>query len=281
MDKTVGLSRRLCFAGQAVELRHRHPAAGKVIDFLFADIAADDPQPPRVTLDIRHDPGRGFQVHGSAGGTWGAGESLSRLAQILLTETLYQLVYDLEQGLAIHAAALVKEGAGILIPGPTGAGKSTLTAWLALKGWQYQTDELVVLHLPGGRLEAFTRPVCLKPSAVPVIQPLLTADALDQCLAGPEGLLIPHRLLNADFRPMSVVPRIILIPDYQRDVQPQLIPLSGARTGFKLMGCHVNARNLPGHGFAQVADLARDARTFRLTYGGFQGLAEVLDRLWQ
>ena len=47
-----------------------------------------------------------------------------------------------------HAAALTWQSRGILLPAFTGAGKSTLTAWLLGQGFSYLTDELA--FVPAG-----------------------------------------------------------------------------------------------------------------------------------
>ena len=51
-------------------------------------------------------------------------------------------------------------------------------------------------------------------------------------------------------------------------------PLSGAQAGLALMECLVNARNLPGHGLAEAARLARNAPAFRLRYSHFEQIGD-------
>lgn len=47
----------------------------------------------------------------------------------------------------LHAAGMVNpDGAGVLIIGPSGSGKSTLAIQLAAAGWQYLSDDSLLLH---------------------------------------------------------------------------------------------------------------------------------------
>ncbi|HEY4253065.1 MAG TPA: hypothetical protein VGM87_17780 [Roseomonas sp.] len=46
---------------------------------------------------------------------------------------------------ALHAALVARDGRGLLLSGESGAGKSTLVTALLSQGWDYGTDELVML----------------------------------------------------------------------------------------------------------------------------------------
>lgn len=56
----------------------------------------------------------------------------------------------------LHAAGVVEPatGAGLLIVGPSGSGKSTLATQLARAGWQYLSDDALLLQDKGGRVGA-------------------------------------------------------------------------------------------------------------------------------
>jgi hypothetical protein len=61
----------------------------------------------------------------------------------------------------VHAGAMVHNGHGILLPGVSGAGKSTIVTALALRGFEYCSDELAVIG-PDARLYPFPRIISLK-----------------------------------------------------------------------------------------------------------------------
>ncbi len=72
--------------------------------------------------------------------------------------------------LSLHAAVLEKNGRAVLLPGEPGAGKSTLTAALALAGWRLLSDEIALLRLEDGLLLPLARPVNLKSASIDIIR---------------------------------------------------------------------------------------------------------------
>lgn len=91
------------------------------------------------------------------------------------------------QGLVFHAAAVSRAGRGIMLAGPTGAGKSTLTAYLLDGGYGCLSDELVFIRQGVLEFEALSRPTSLKV----VCRRLSGADAglqLMQCAVNARNL---------------------------------------------------------------------------------------------
>ncbi|MGH7801230.1 MAG: hypothetical protein ACREOW_11500 [Thermodesulfobacteriota bacterium] len=60
--------------------------------------------------------------------------------------------YDFHE---LHAAGLAEEGKGLLIVGPTGSGKSSLTLSLVQAGWNYLTDDMLIFRHTNSAVEAF------------------------------------------------------------------------------------------------------------------------------
>ena len=63
------------------------------------------------------------------------GLPLSEILVRLMEEVTKALITRLDAGVALHAAAVGYKGLGILMPGPTGSGKSSLAAWLLAGGF--------------------------------------------------------------------------------------------------------------------------------------------------
>ncbi|WP_263784468.1 hypothetical protein [Salinibacter grassmerensis] len=67
----------------------------------------------------------------------------------------------------LHAAALAHEGRGVLLPGRSGQGKTTITLSLLRHGWAALSDDTALLRATGNgvRAHAFRRPLCVDPGA--------------------------------------------------------------------------------------------------------------------
>jgi hypothetical protein len=72
---------------------------------------------------------------------------------------------------------------------------------------------------------------------------------------------------------------LIIFPRFMPGSELELVALRPAVAGARLMGCNLNARNLPDHGLATLAALSRDVPALSLTYGSFTQLDGVADEL--
>jgi HprK-related kinase A len=72
--------------------------------------------------------------------------------------------------LLLHAAVLERNDFAVILPGDPGAGKSTLTAALMLRGWRLLSDELTIVGRDDGFVAPLARPVSLKEASIDVIR---------------------------------------------------------------------------------------------------------------
>ncbi|MBC9070553.1 HprK-related kinase A [Thauera sp. CAU 1555] len=83
------------------------------------------------------------------------------------------------QYLLLHAAVLARGDDAALLPAPPGAGKSTLCAYLAHRGWRLLSDELALIDPANGLVHGLARPVNLKNAAIDVIRDTLPEAVLN------------------------------------------------------------------------------------------------------
>ena len=197
------------------------------------------------------------------------------LAYTLINEILHHCIVDNDKGIVIHAAAIGTENYGVLLPGTSGAGKSTFTTWLVSCGCNYLTDELVVLLDKDRRILPFTRPLSIKKGSVNVLSSFLNIDSKD-VITGSSGFMMPHRLVNDSFFANTPPLSLILFPVYTAGAVTQLTKLSSALGCARLIECYVNARNFKGHGIADLAKFTRTTPIYQLCYSSFDGLQDVL-----
>jgi len=214
------------------------------------------------------------------------GRSEGTAAVILLDCAVHDLADNCRIGLLFHAAAVSCCGRGILLPGGSGAGKTTLVAWLASRGWNYLTDEIACIERDSMEIQAFYRPLHLKTPIPSSLKHLIPAEGVrldseneTRVFRGRRGVIIPveHIHPNNTYHTPEVC--LIIFPRYVPTADCELMPLSQAHACARLLGCVVNLRNLPGHGLGQISQLARQVQTYALAYGRLDDLADKIAAL--
>lgn len=208
------------------------------------------------------------------------GTAVGTAAHLLVEAVLSSLIGNSADGLVIHAAVVGRGGDGVLLPGPTGSGKTMLSAWLALRGLDHRSDEACYLAAAESPVECFRRPFSFKG---PWAQ-LLGLEGFDRrrVLQDDSVSLVPRELLTTASDPAPIVPRLIVFPQFRADAPFTLARLTPARAAVRLIETVANARNLPDHGVRQVTALARAVDAYSLIYGRFaelDPLVELIDSL--
>lgn len=273
----------VAFAGSTVTLYCDTTDALEFLSLLFMDVTQHASEGEHQhQLSLLYDKGQNkYQLHD--GNTLLYQSHLGvQFAAHLYDTVIFHLLNRASDGIALHAGGVICNDRVIILPGQSGSGKSTLTVWLTSRNCSYLTDEVIFIsaHDPK-KIEYFSRPMCLKPGSLHIIEKLLAIKQKDDVLRDRSGAVIPHRLLNSEFKEPRSPPSLIILPDYCPDSKPELVPISRARLTTQLMGCHVNARNLADHGFKQVADIARSTPAYRLRYNTLQHAEHLLNDFLQ
>jgi hypothetical protein len=182
-----------------------------------------------------------------------------------------RLVWEVNQGvvaepdnrLLLHAAAAAQDGAVVVLPGPRGAGKSTLVAALVDAGLRYVTDEAVAIEPSTLGIEPYPKPIALDRDA-PVLAHLNVPipEGLD---SGVEQRFAPPQLFRADaVASRGGVARIILFVKYQPDRPATLRRMSRAKATVALAENSFNFRSLGPGALTLVADVVRASDCYRL-----------------
>ncbi len=278
--------RLICFAGSSVATEYQGERAARIVDFLYRYIPGGDDHATRPHVTYRLAPGaepNRLALYRDGKLTY-EGTADAFLAETLLGETGYSLADKSRGGLLFHAGGLTWGGKGLLLPGSIGAGKTTLTMWLALKGIDglaYLSDEMVFFPEGSGAMRTYTRPLNLKSPGRAALGDLFDFEAhTGRILSTSHGDLIPPELLNFA-GPCDEIPvNLILFPRYAAGSEFELKSLSKAQAGLALMECLVNARNLPEHGFREIARLARTAPAYKMSYAHFDQIGEQVEDLF-
>jgi hypothetical protein len=140
----------------------------------------------------------------------------------------------------LHAACVVEPegGAGLLLAGPSGSGKSSLTVRLAAAGWGYLTDDMLALREESGsiRVWAFRRAFSVseqslagagRSSLVAALGPPVHSDPSKRSLDPAD--CFPGQFVE------SCVPRAICFPVVTGEAASRLARLSPAETMSRLV----------------------------------------------
>jgi len=272
--------RDISFAGSTVRVEYEGDDATWLADFLFARMPRDSSgHAPHATLSLTRDEREGDEPTFSL--AHDGRINFSRLSggaagRHLLERLLFHLADRSRDGLALHAAALSRGTGCVLFPGTTGSGKTTLSAWLATQGYTYLTDELVFVPAGSNEVVPFVRPLNVRKRAVSVLGLTDEPHHSARLLSGPDITLywpdVEHRVPEV---PVSI--SRIVFPKYDATATFEATRLSKAEAGLGLMSCLINARNLEGHGFSEVARLVKTAPCFEVRYPDFSRLGAWLD----
>lgn len=74
-----------------------------------------------------------------------------------------------DEFIALHAAAVARDGKAFIFTGNTGAGKSTLCAFLTANGYEYLSDDIVLIKKSSVRLMPYKNPMSLRPGSVDIL----------------------------------------------------------------------------------------------------------------
>jgi hypothetical protein len=272
------LIRSYRFAGTAIQFQAAGGGARRLVQVLFGGLPRDSLLPVSLTYQLVQEGGL-YQVYRDGELEMNTPDE-GVVALHLLERASHHFADRCRDGLVLHAACLAYRGKGLLLPGLTGCGKSTLAAWLVQAGFEHLTDELVYIPLPSDKdapvvCQGLTRPFNLKPGGLALFaEASARARAGGDAIATSDGEIIPvAHFYSRALLPVAPLHEIalssIVFPRYQADGTFQFGALSPAQTALRLMECLVNARNLPDHGLAAAAEVSRAAPGFELRYNRF------------
>jgi hypothetical protein len=185
------------------------------------------------------------------------------------------------QHLLFHAGALETASGGVLVPGATGSGKSTLVAGLARAGFGYLGDELVALDLTSVLLLSYPKPITLKRGSfalLPELHPDLGTHQGSRPWDG-EQWQVPVGGETGLPLGRACAPCAVVVPHYD-DLRPTtLTRLTQTEAFFTLARHTVNLLDHGAAGIAALAQLARRCPCFSLAMSDLDQACRLLSDL--
>ncbi|MFT3959984.1 HprK-related kinase A [Propionivibrio sp.] len=186
------------------------------------------------------------------------------------------------QYLIIHAAVVERGGRAAVLPGPPGAGKSTLCAALVTRGWRLLSDELALLDMDTNLLYGMCRPVNLKNASIGIIQRfapevVMTRPVSDTSKGTIALMRPPAGSVGMVERPAR--PAWVVVPRYSAESSPLLEAHRKAETFMLLAQQSFNYDIHGTHGFSAVGRLIDACRCLRFTYSDLDDAVRAFDAL--
>jgi len=171
---------------------------------------------------------------------------------------------------SMHAAALVRKGRGVLFVAASGCGKSTMAYSLVRQGWQYLSDDLILLRAGDAHVEAFSfRKVFALNREAQELFPELTSIAETQP-GDDEKVYLSMDLLYPSQEHNRCVPKVLIFPEIVDASRSQFVSIGKAEAMRYLLeqsGLLMLEPNLvPGH-MALLGRLLAQTQHYRLMAG--------------
>ncbi len=191
------------------------------------------------------------------------------------------MITKTDRHLLLHAGLSARGGEGILIAGPSGAGKSTLVGGLALQGYDYMTDEMVIIKPDRAEILPFPRTLSIKEEALsdsPSLMTILKEKSYGQKEPYLGGLWF------VESGPGQGVSRIrtVFFPKYDKTGEPKIEEISRGKGVFLLTR---NTFNLPlfhQKGIDLLIDITKEARFYKIRTGNLEETLSLMERtVWK
>jgi len=183
--------------------------------------------------------------------------------------------------LQLHASSMEIDGQGVVFPGDSGNGKSTLTIGLLSRGWRYLCDEFAMIHHKTLELNPYPRAICLKRPSFPIARRLGIDLRHHQCyVKGVKGYVAFINPLSIRPCAVGVCPiRHVIFPKYVPGAEPGLTPISRAEAAFDLHRVCFNLFGCEKPSLDVIASMIRGAQCHRLVSGDIGKTCDLLQDL--
>jgi HprK-related kinase A len=272
----------------AIDLPLAWPALQRQISDLYGLYPQHDPDDlPDLTIALRGRSWRsrlsGKAVRAFANGYAPYQAVPARLAVPAMEATINWFLWKyLARVLLLHAAVIERDGRAVLLPGPSGVGKSTLCTALIARGWRLLTDEIAMVRPQGGQVVPHPRPISLKNEAIGI-----AAKALPDAYLS-EPFVNPTKGAVAFMRPPTPAiekagemadPALVVFPRYRPGATVEVEPIEKAQAFMRLVASSANYFTLLESGFETLANLVESCDHYALSYQSLDDAVAVVESL--
>jgi len=184
--------------------------------------------------------------------------------------------------LLVHAAVIEKNGNVLILCGKPGAGKSTLCAALACRGWRLFSDEMAVIDLKTNELIPCVRPISLKNKAIDIIAEFSPSSTFGLSYKDTAKGTLSHMkpkkewVDKADIRAFA---KWVVFPQYKQGAVTSLQNLSKGETVIELAKNSFNYNLLGAQGFNSLCKLVEHSHCYQFEYSDLDEAIDIFNDL--
>ncbi|MFP5392413.1 MAG: HprK-related kinase A [Gammaproteobacteria bacterium] len=184
--------------------------------------------------------------------------------------------------LIIHAAVVERDGLAVILPAPPGSGKSTLCAALVARGWRLLSDEMTLVRLSDGLVDASPRPVSLKNASIEVMRAFAPEAVFSEVVGDTAKGAVAHMkapTASIERAGEPARPAWVIFPQWVSAAPARLEPMPRARAFMELAQNAFNYNHLGPAGFDALARLVDGCASYRFRYGALDDALAVFAAL--
>ncbi len=184
--------------------------------------------------------------------------------------------------LQLHASSIEINGSGVIFPGDSGNGKSTLALGLLSRGSRYLCDEFAMIHSESLALHPYPRAICLKRPSFAIAERLgIPVNRSQSYLKGIKGFVsfINPLSIRANAIGRTCPIRHVIFPKYTQGATPNLMPITRAEAAFELHRLCFNVFGCDKPSLDVLTRMIRGAQCHRLVSGDIDATCQLVENL--
>jgi hypothetical protein len=183
---------------------------------------------------------------------------------------------------AVHAALLSKDGCGVMIVGPSFAGKSTLSTALWKEGWSLMADDIAFIDSPSGTATPARRRVSLRFESRDLVGEALwnRIASSPSCARTWKGLYFhPHEVSGEERKLETRLSSIVFLARRNVRMGPaECARIAPANAAVALVPYALDIRSLPlVESVAKLAPVLETARAFDIGRGPLDAMVNAVE----
>lgn len=268
------VEQRFHVAGLDVRLRTPGADVADRVLPVFAHLPPPRDSGPSMLVEVRRTT-PGYMILGDEVPI-AATREIAGLAPAIKAELVQAVLARTEYRLAVHAAALAKDGRVLLLPGASGRGKTTLAAMLMASGFTFLGDDTVVLERDDLRVRPIPFALAVKAGAWDLLAPYhrrLLASPVDH---RPDGRVV--RYLRPDPVATEAMPAAwIVFPHWQAGGDARLTPVGRVDALRRFLSlCYAHTRRLSARDVSQLVRWISRTECLELDASNLAGAVRLL-----